>query len=76
MSKTEKQVKLAELPPNGYVEGTFSIINPQIGTTRAGKPYLKCLLRDATGEVAARQWTFDEAQLGDVASTGYVQVAG
>ena len=67
---------LATLPPNGYVDGVYSIINPQVGTTRAGKPYLKCLLRDATGEVPARQWTFEESALGEVGSTGYVWIAG
>ncbi len=36
--------------PSGYVEGVYSLINPQIGTTRAGKSYLKCLLRDLTDE--------------------------
>ncbi len=64
------------LPPNGYVDGIYSILNPQVGTTRAGKPYLKCLLRDATGEVPARQWTFDEGTISDLGSTGFVWVAG
>src|SRR5690606_4373971 len=54
-------VNLKTLPSNGYVDGVYSIINPQVGTTKGGKPYLKCLLRDATGECAARQWTFDES---------------
>ncbi|HWB18731.1 MAG TPA: HD domain-containing protein [Phycisphaerales bacterium] len=69
-------VDLKSLPPNGFVEGIYSIINPQVGTTRAGKPYLKCLLRDATGEAAARQWTFEEGMIGQLESTGFVYVAG
>jgi 3'-5' exoribonuclease len=64
------------LPPNGYVDGVYSLINPQIGTTRAGKPYLKCILRDATGEIVGRQWTFDEAALEPLQSTGFAWVAG
>ena len=67
---------IRSLPPNGYVEGVYSIMNPQIGTTRAGKPFLKCLLRDATGEIAARQWTFDESIFPDLGSTGFVWAAG
>jgi hypothetical protein len=67
---------LASLPPNGYVEGVYSLMNPQVGTTRTGKPYLKCLLRDATGEVPARQWSFTESRRGELGSTGYVWVAG
>ena len=44
-----EHMKLAEVQPNTYVRGVYSLLNPQIGTTRAGKPYLKCLIRDATG---------------------------
>ena len=64
------------LPSNAYVEGVYSIINPQIGTTRAGKTFLKCLLRDATGEIVARQWSFDEADLGELSAAGFVWAAG
>jgi 3'-5' exoribonuclease len=62
--------------PSGYVEGVYSIVNPQVGTTRAGKPYLKCLLRDATGEVVARQWSFDESALPGLSTAGFVWAAG
>ena len=64
------------IPANAYVEGVYSIVNPQIGTTRAGKSYLKCLLRDATGEIVTRQWSFDESGLGDLAAAGFVWAAG
>ncbi|MHC4416063.1 MAG: 3'-5' exoribonuclease YhaM family protein [Planctomycetota bacterium] len=62
--------------PSGYVEGVYGIINPQIGTTRAGKPYLKCLLRDATGEIVARQWSYDESSFGDLSGARFVWAAG
>ncbi len=64
------------LPANAYVEGVYSIVNPQIGTTRAGKSYLKCLLRDATGEIVTRQWSFDETALGELSAAGFVWAAG
>ena len=63
-------------PSNAYVEGVYSIVNPQIGTTRAGKSYLKCLLRDATGEIVTRQWSFDETALGELSAAGFVWAAG
>lgn len=69
-------VDLKSLPPNGYVDGIYSLINPQIGTTKGGKPYLKCLLRDATGECPARQWTFDESAFDALGATGFVWIAG
>ena len=75
-SPDRPHVDIRTLPPNGYVDGIYSILNPQVGTTRAGKPYLKCLLRDATGEVPARQWTFDESTISALDSTGFVWVAG
>lgn len=71
-----KQLELGNLPPNGYLDGVYSLVNPQIGTTRAGKPYLKCLLRDATGQVAARQWTFEESAFEALQRTGFAHVAG
>ncbi len=67
---------LKSLAPNVYVDGIYSIFNPQIGTTRGGKPFLKCLLRDASGEVTARMWSFDESSFNDLSATGFVWVAG
>lgn len=64
------------IPANAYVEGVYSIVNPQIGSTRAGKSYLKCLLRDATGEIVTRQWSFDESTLADLSAAGFVWAAG
>ena len=73
---TRPHTDLRTLPANTYVEGVYSLINPQMGTTRAGKAYLKCLLRDATGEVVARQWSFDEGAFGTLSSAGFVWAAG
>jgi cysteine desulfurase/selenocysteine lyase len=84
MSTATPHVDLRSLAPNSYVDGVYSIYNPQVGATRAGKPFLKCLLRDASGEVAARQWSFEEsafeATIGPatrlVAITGMSNVTG
>jgi 3'-5' exoribonuclease len=67
---------IRDFVPNTYVNGTYSLVNPQMGVTRAGKPFFKALIRDATGEVAVRLWTFDEAQMPEVARTGFVFVSG
>ncbi len=75
-SPKRPRVNLRDLTANSYVDGVYSIINPQMGSTRGGKPFLKCLLRDATGEIAARQWTFDETQFEGIAATGFVWIAG
>jgi 3'-5' exoribonuclease len=70
------RMNLRDLAPNAFVDGIYSILNPQMGSTRGGKPFLKCLLRDATAEIAARQWTFDETAFDDISRTGFVWVAG
>lgn len=67
---------IRDLGDVGYVEGVYSLVNPQIGTTRQGKPFLKCLLRDASGEIAARKWTFEESALPPLASAGFAFVRG
>jgi 3'-5' exoribonuclease len=67
---------LRDLAANTYVDGVYSLCNPQIGTTRGGKPYLKCLLRDATGEISARQWSFDDQNFPELEASGFVHVAG
>jgi 3'-5' exoribonuclease len=64
------------LQPNHYVEGTYSLVNPQMGTTRNGKPFLKCLLRDATGEVPCRHWSFDEAGFREIETASFVYISG
>lgn len=75
-TSTSTHTDLRTLTGNGYVDGTYSMYNPQMGTTRAGKPFFKCLLRDASGEVAARQWTFEERNFAELESAGFVWVAG
>jgi 3'-5' exoribonuclease len=73
---TRPHTDIRNLPASGYVEGVYALVNPQIGTTRAGKSYLKCLLRDATGEVVARQWTFDDSAFAALSEAGFVWAAG
>lgn len=59
-----------------YVQGTYALVNPQVGTNRKGDHFLKCILRDATGEVSGRKWTFRPDQLHEVSRTGFVRVSG
>ncbi len=75
MSETP-HVNLNTITSNSYVDGIYSLVNPQIGTTRGGKPYLKCLIRDATGEMACRQWSFDEQTFPEIEGAGFVFLSG
>lgn len=69
-------VKLKDIHPGAAIAGVYGLQNPQVGNTRMGKPYFKTILRDATGEVPARLWTFDEGRLSEVSRTGFAWVTG
>lgn len=75
-STVRPHIDLRDLRPQVYLDGVYTLVNPQVGTTRNQKPYFKGLLRDATGEVAVRMWTFDPENLGDVSRTGFVWISG
>jgi len=68
--------KVSEMTGQGFVHGVYSLVNPQIGTTRNGEPFLKCLLRDATGEAIGRLWRFDPATMPEITRTGFVGIEG
>ncbi|MDA1007976.1 MAG: HD domain-containing protein [Planctomycetota bacterium] len=68
--------KLRELQPNTAFDGVYAIVNPQVGVTKQGKSYLKGLLKDATGEVPIRKWSFDDGLIGSISSTGFVWITG
>ena len=50
-----KRCPVAELSI-GAIEQPFLITEAEIAETRNGKPYLRCTLADATGEVRANRW--------------------
>ena len=74
--------KIADLKPGAWFSGIYALQNPQIGATRAGKPYLKAILRDATGEASLRCWDVGEdprkaeQSLSRISETGFVQISG
>jgi len=71
------RVYLKELgEPPQMLRGTYAIINKQLGTTREGKYYLKCLIGDRTGQLTARKWTLDEATYTSLPTDGFVFLEG
>ncbi len=63
-----------ELQPNERIYGVFSIINAQLGQTKAGKPFLKCLIGDKTGTLAARMWSIDPDYFRTLPTDGFVYI--
>ena len=83
MSETETQLvdgryhlDISEMTAGTRVDGTYAIINPQISASRTGKPFLKCVLRDATGRVSGRKWSIDEGTIGEVLTADFAWVSG
>lgn len=69
-------LNIRDLKSGAFIDGLYSLVNPQTAVTRAGKCYFKSLIRDASGEAAARKWTFDESMLSEVSRTGYAHITG
>jgi 3'-5' exoribonuclease len=70
------RVSIAELQLNSRFAGHFCISNAQLGRTRNDKPYLRCLISDATGRVPGRMWGADDAVMRRIGGDGFVRIAG
>ena len=47
---------VADMTPGTRVDGVYAILNPQVSASRSGKPFLKCIIRDATGTLHALEY--------------------
>jgi 3'-5' exoribonuclease len=75
-TSTESRRYIADMGPAERFRGAFTLANAQLGTTRAGKPYLRCLLSDKTGELPARMWSITEEMFERIPSDGFVYAEG
>ena len=71
-----QRVYIADFTPNQLVEGVFAVQNCQLGMTKGGKPYLKCLLADRTGRTPGRMWNASEQLIQELPTDGFVYVEG
>ena len=76
VSTTNYHLNIADMTPGTRVDGTYAIINPQVSASRTGKPFLKCMLRDATGRVSGRMWSVDPDSIGSVLAADFAFVSG
>lgn len=67
---------IRDLRPNERFGGAFSLTNAQLGVTRNGDPFLKCLLGDKTGTLPARRWSISEELFRRLPTDGFVYVEG
>jgi 3'-5' exoribonuclease len=62
--------------PNQLVEGVFTIQNLQLGVTKNGKPFLKCLIVDKSGRSPGRMWNASEELFASLPTDGFVYIQG
>ena len=71
-----KHTLIADLQPNQFVQGIFAIQNCQLGQTKAGKPFLKCLLADRSRRAPGRMWNASEELFNSLPTDGFVLIEG
>ena len=67
---------IRDMAPAQFIEGVFAIHNCQLGQTKNGKPYLKCLLSDRSLRVPGRMWNTSEQLFQSLPTNGFVWIAG
>ena len=71
---TTDRLYVADFKPNERIFGTYAISNAQLGRTKQDKPFLKALISDKTGQVAARMWSIEPAQFKRLPTDGFVYI--
>lgn len=67
---------IRDFKPSEFIEGIFAIHNCQLGQTKAGKPFLKCLLSDRSGRTPGRMWNVNEEIFQGLPTDGFVYLEG
>ena len=67
---------ISDMQANQLVQGLFAVQNCQLGMTRNGKPFLKCLLCDKSGRAPGRMWNATEQLVKSLPTDGFVYVEG
>ena len=73
---SNKRIFIADLTPNQFVEGVYALQNCQLGQTKTGKPYIKCLLGDKSGRTPGRMWNTTEELFASLPTDGFAWVQG
>ena len=71
-----KHTLISELAGNAFITGVYAIQNCQLGQTKNGKPYIKCLLADKSGRTPGRMWSVTEELFATLPTDGFVWIEG
>lgn len=70
------RINIKELKVPQTLEGVYAVQNCQLGQTKAGKPFIKCLLADKTGRTPGRMWNASEELFATLPTDGFVWIEG
>ncbi len=71
-----KKIRIADIRDRQEVDAVLMVKEASIAETKAGKPYLRLTLMDASGEIAARAWDNAEAMAAGCGKGAVVRVRG
>ncbi len=67
---------ISDYQGNEYIQGVFSVQNCQLGQTKNGKPFLKCMIGDKSGRTPGRMWNVTQAIFDTLPTDGFVYIQG
>ena len=70
------RTNITDLQPAQLVQGVYAIQNCQLGQTKTGKPYIRCLVADRTGRTPGRMWNATEDLFRSLPTNGFVHLEG
>ena len=70
------RVFVRDFQPAQFISGVYTLQNCQLGQTKGGKPYLRCLLADRTGRTPGRMWNMTEDLFRALPTDGFVFIEG
>lgn len=70
------RVFIRDFQPAQLIAGIFAIQNCQLGQTKGGKPYIRCLIADRTGRTPGRMWNCTEELFRTLPTDGFVYIEG
>lgn len=70
------RIYIDNLEPAQLVDGVFTMQNCQLGQTKNGKPFIKCILSDKSGRAPGRLWNASEDLFEALPTDGFVHIEG
>ena len=73
---TAQRITIDSLEAAQHLAGVYAVQNLQLGSTKAGKPFLKMLIADKTGRTPGRMWSVTEELFRGLPTDGFVYLEG